>query len=302
MIEGKSGFPDLLEAEAFVLASEASYNDAVREAGRRILGNERFRMATLAGPSCSGKTTTANRLSAMFAKEGRDLHIISIDDFFYGRHEIQRRAKEMGEEPDYETVKAIDLDLFRSTVEAIRRGGEVKVPTFDFTLGERGAYRTFCADHDDFFLFEGIQAVYPEITSILGHSDCLSIFIEARSSLKIGSEIFLPPEIRFFRRLVRDYKFRASSPHFIFDIWENVRKNEVTNIYPYADESDVHIDSTMAYGINMLKPELQPILDSMKKDMEFGEKAIGLLDKIRDIQPIPSHLLPENSVFHEFLG
>lgn len=302
MKEGKISFPDLLEAETFVAASEASYNDAVREAGRRILENERFRMATLAGPSCSGKTTTANRLSQMFLKAGRDLHIISIDDFFYGRHEIQRRAKETGEEPDYETVNAIDLGLFKTTVDAIRRGGEVKVPTFDFTLGERGAYRTFRADHDDFFLFEGIQAVYPEITSILGHSDCLSIFIEARSSLKIGDTTFLPPEIRFFRRLVRDYKFRASTPHFIFDIWENVRKNEVSNIYPYAEDADVHIDSTMAYGINMLKPELQPILSSMEKDPEFGEKARDLLGKIRDIQPIPSHILPENSVFHEFLG
>ena len=302
MKEGKISFPDLLEAEAFVEASEASYNDSVREAGRRILQNERFRMATLAGPSCSGKTTTANRLSQMFAKAGKDLHIISIDDFFYGRQEIHRRAKETGEEPDYETVNAIDLSLFRSTIEAIRRGGEVKAPTFDFTLGERGAYRTFRADYDDFFLFEGIQAVYPEITSILGHEDCLSVFIEAKSPLKIEEQIFLPPEIRFFRRLVRDFKFRASTPHFIFDIWENVRKNEVANIYPYADDADIHIDSTMAYGVNMLKPELESILLSMKDDAVYGEKARAFLETIRDIQPIPSSLLPENSVFHEFLG
>ncbi len=302
MKEGRLSFPDLLEAEAFVRASEAAYNDAVAETADAILRMPEARFVTLSGPSCSGKTTTANRLSQALASAGKDLHIISIDDFFISRREIYRRAAEKGTEPDFETIDAVDLPLFHKTVNAIRRGGEVDVPTFDFESGERGQNRKFRADRDDVFLFEGIQAVYPDIMQILGHEDCYSVYIEASESLRIGNSLFLPPEIRFFRRLVRDNKFRGADPLFVFSAWEGVRKNELKNIYPYTGGVDKTLNSTMAYGVNMLKPFLIPLLTEVLENATYGKEASRLLDAIREIEPIPASVLPANSVFHEFVG
>lgn len=302
MKEGRACFPDDLEAAAFVATCEASYNDAVRNAARRILSSDTYRMVTLSGPTCSGKTTTASRLLAAVTAADKDLHIISIDDFYYHRADIIRRAKEEGRAPDYETAEAIDLSLFEKTVAAIRRGGEVRVPTYDFVIGERTEDRIFRADEDDIFLFEGIQAIYPEVTEILGHADCLSMFIEAKDAIKINDKLFLPPEIRFFRRIVRDYKFRGSEPVFIFRNWEGVRKNELKNIYPHASEVDIHLDSTMAYGINMLKSSLIPLLTDVKDHPEFGSEARRMLDSLEGIEEISHSLLPANSVYHEFVG
>ncbi len=302
MKEGRLSFPDILEAEAFVRASEAAYNDAVAETAEAILHMPDLRFVTLSGPTCSGKTTTANRLSQALAEAGKDLHIVSIDDFFHSRREIYRRAAERGTDPDFETIDAVDVPLFAKTVNAIRRGGEVDVPTFDFESGERGKNRKFRADRDDIFLFEGIQAVYPEIMQILGHEDCYSVYVEASESLRIGNALFLPPEIRFFRRLVRDRKFRGADPLFIFKAWEGVRKNELKNIYPYTGGVDKSLNSTMAYGVNMLKPDLVKLLSEVVDDPTYGREARRLLEAIKEIDPIPTSLLPVNSVYHEFVG
>ncbi len=302
MLEGKRSFESIDIARDFVNRSEQAYNDAINALTHEIEKKEHCRILTLSGPSCSGKTTTANRIDRHLLTLGKDVHTISIDDFFYDRDLIYERAHARGEEPDFETVDAIDLSLFRKTVNAIRAGGEVIVPTFDFKTGKRSESRVFHAEERDVFLFEGIQALYPEIVSIIGKHDMFSIFIEVKEGVRFGDTVFLPEEVRFLRRLVRDNYFRNASPEFIYYLWEGVRQNEIKNIYPYIGDADFHISSSMAYGVNMLMSHVVPLFSSLLGHQTLSSNAAQWLDRLQGIEALSSELLPEDSVFREFVG
>ena len=302
MLEGRRAFRNEEDARAFILESEACYNTAIDSLVSEILRRPSCRILTLSGPSCSGKTTTANRLDRAMALVDKDVHTISIDDFFYERDVIYKKAAERGEKPDFETVDAVDLDLFMKTVSEIQRGGEVYAPTFDFVTGKRGKPRLFHAEERDVFLFEGIQALYPEIVSIIGKSEMFSIFIEVHDGVSFGDALFLPEELRFLRRLVRDNKYRNAAPNLIYKMWSGVRANEIKNIYPNLSDVDFRMSSTMAYGVNMLRPHLIPLFTELLEDPEYTHLAAQELRRMEDIQPLSASLLPENSVFREFVG
>ena len=113
--------------------------------------------------------------------------------------------------------------------------------------------------------------------------------------------MYLPNEIRLMRRLVRDYRFRASTPEFTFYLWQSVRANEEKSIFPYADRCDYFIDSTMPYEIGMLKPYLQTIFARIPKENAFWSDAEKILKKIDAIEEISSDYITENSLYKEFI-
>ncbi len=302
MLEGKRVFCDEQEKKDFVNLSEKRYNDAISSLTQAISEQKDCRIFTLSGPTCSGKTTTANRIDRHLLEKGKDLHTISIDDFFYDRDTIYKRAKATGREPDFETVDAIDLSLFDATVSAIQRGGEVSVPTFDFKTGMRAEPRIFHAEERDVFLFEGIQAVYPEIVSIIGKNAMFSIYIEADDGISFGDVSYRKDEIRFLRRLVRDFHFRNAAPEFIYELWKGVRANELQNIYPNLGGIDFSINSTMAYDVNMLLPHLVPLFRSLLSHPTLASKAEYELSRLSGIEGLSPDLLPSDSVFREFVG
>ncbi len=302
MLEGRRVFCDEQEKKDFVDASEQRYNDAISHLTSAISAHKDCRIYTLSGPTCSGKTTTANRIDRHLLEKGKELHTVSIDDFFYDRDTIYKRAKEKGREPDFETVDSIDLDLFQKTVEAIRRGGEVTVPTFDFMTGARGEARVFRIEERDVFLFEGIQAVYPEIVSIIGKNEMFSVYIEAEDGISFGDVTYRKDEIRFLRRLVRDHQFRNAAPAFIYELWRGVRENEEKNIYPNLGGIDFRINSTMAYDVNMLLPHLVPLFQSLRSHATLASFAEFELSRLAGIEGLQKELLPRDSVFREFVG
>mgnify|MGYP002511666807 CR=1 FL=1 len=126
----------------------------------------------------------------------------------------------------------------------------------------------------------------------------VSIYICAQSAVKIGDKIFEPDEIRFLRRIVRDYNFRGASPEFTMYLWESVRRNEEENIFPHVKNCDMQIDSTLAFDVNILKPYLENILKKMPADNEFICAARRIIEKIKEIEPVSRDYLAENSLYN----
>ncbi len=288
------------EGAAFVRLCDADFHRRLTELAQRIVLEDSIECIALSGPSCSGKTTMARILTEEITKNGKCAVVLSIDDFFRER----TVPKSLEYKVDYDSVNAIDLPYFAACVDKMLRGENTVLPRFDFVDGVRLDGEEYRSTPGDILIFEGIQAVYPEVTRLLEPYHMKSVCICVTESLTINGTTFAPEEIRLARRIVRDYKFRSATPEFTFHIWEGVRENEEKNILPYINRCDYLIDSLLAYEPFMLAPHLSPLLESVPLDSPYFMSAMSLLEKFRCVEgsEIPESLLTEQSLYHEFLG
>ncbi len=302
IIKAPLGFEGGDEMARFVNGCEKEFEKRLGDTVRSIGEIEELRVISLCGPTCSGKTTAANKIISEFREQGRRVNVISIDDFYYDKEILRKKSQERGEDGiDYDSVQTIDLPLLSEFVENIFSSSELYCPVFDFNSGARTSYRKIECGENDIFIFEGIQAIYPEVTELLGAHGYCSVYISPRSAIALGDRVLEPNELRFLRRIVRDRNFRSTSAEFTFRIWESVRENEENHIFPYADSCLFNIDSTFAYEIGILRPYLETALGEMAEDSLYRAEAEEILDTIRYAEPIPTELLSENSLYREFV-
>lgn len=301
MKQAETRFRDMDAAAAYIAVCEASFENRLRAVCREAAAGGR-RILTLAGPSCSGKTTTAEMLKQEFAAIGKHLHTISIDDFYYDRDVLIARSRARGGEIDYDSPETVDVPRFAAVVREITSEPVACVPRFSFREGRRTGMRQIACTPSDAFLFEGIQAVYPELTRYLAGSPYEALFISVESAIEVGGTVFEPREVRFLRRLVRDYKFRATDAENTYTIWQSVLDNENGHIYPNIAPDVTRIDSALAYEVQVIKPFVLEVLDTLPPDSRFAADAAALRAKLAPIAPIPADLVPKNSVFREFIG
>ncbi len=300
----KMKFDSPEEAHTFVRGCEADFEARFSALATQLIGDRAVKIITLSGPSCSGKTTAANKLVAEFAKYSKRVNIISIDDFYYDKHKLSEISRLKGlENVDYDSADTIDIEALHDFCEEIFDNGspQVHCPIFDFTKGKRVGYRSIECTDDDIFVFEGIQAIYPQVTSIFSEHDYCSVHICPMSTVDVEGITFEPNEIRLLRRLVRDNNFRATGAEQTFAIWQGVRHNEEMNIFPFTSECMYHIDSAFACEISLLKPYLEDMLAKMPIDSEYYAEAMDILDKIAPICAIPRDYISENSLYREFI-
>lgn len=253
----------------------------------------------LSGPTCSGKTTTANKLIDGFHEIGKAVTVISIDDFFHERDDA--RAVKENEKLDYDSVDVLDLPLLRACIKNAKAGNNIKVPIFDFVSQSRIGYNAHYITEDEVVLFEGIQAVYPEVTSSFD-APFMGIFINVNEDVLLNGVFFSRDDIRLIRRLVRDRKFRGATADFTFYLWESVRENEDKSIYPNKNICSVQLDSYMGYELFLIKPYILEVLDEVQTDSKYYEIAKGLRDKFVGLDEINYDYIPQNSLYTEFLG
>ena len=234
-------FQNEKEILAFVYEAEANYKNQVLDIARKISEIKNLRFLTLAGPSCSGKTTTSYILEEELKAHDITVKIISIDDFYRDRADISDDEK-----PDYESISAIDFPVFAECVEKILREETAMIPKFDFKSGSRTEMNPYMSSANEIVVFEGIQAIYPEIIATLPKETFKSIYICPEEDVRAGGNIFDKREVRFYRRLVRDYLFRNATVSRTLDLWEGVVANEDKNIIPYGAHADFIINSFLS--------------------------------------------------------
>ena len=186
--------------------------------------------------------------------------------------------------------------------------GSASIPVFDFVTGYTTEYRDLTVPDgvEPIFLFEGIQAVYPEVAALFAGIPERSIFINVmKETVLVDGEgkarVFSPEEIRLLRRLVRDEAKRGTSPDFTLTLWHSVRENEVHSIDPYAGDCDYGIDSNMAFDVHMLAPHLRRIFALKPCDGNETEWAERILASVEGVEGIDPACLAPNSLYHEFI-
>ena len=286
---------------AFIRECDEKLSEKMDAISKEICADGNIKLIGLIGPPCSGKTTAAVMLEKSFFWMGKKLPTISIDEFYFDKEVLHSRAK--NGEIDYDSPETIDTAELRRFVGEIFTKDRSHAPIFDFTLGRRNGYREYECGEDDIFLFEGIQVLYPEISKIFldsGHSS-VEIYIAPQGSVEMGDKIFLPNEIRLMRRIVRDRNFRGTDAEFTLKLWKSVRENEENNIFPYVGKCKYSIDTTMPYEIGVLKPFLVSALDCVPADSPYRKEADLMLEKIESAVSISCKLIPENSIYKEFV-
>ncbi len=303
-------FASPADGVALVKASEAAFDAQLDHAAAAIVADcieHNVRILRLSGPTCAGKTTTADKLTAVLEAAGRVVYPISLDDFFYDREVLLALSDGSGE-LDYDSVKTIDLPTLSACVHALVETGRADIPVFDFISGNRKGTKELVvpAGVEPVFLFEGIQAVYPEVAALFGGMPQRSIFINVLRPTTVydaaGEErIFAPETLRLYRRLVRDEAKRGACPDFTLELWRSVRANEESSILPYADGCDYGIDSNMAFDIHMLAPHLHRIFREHPCDGPEVAVAADILASLAGIEPISDDCIADNSLYHEFI-
>ena len=283
-------------------SGERHFSEQLQRVCEELLAHRELHFFGLTGPTCSGKTTAAKLLTHAFEADGRRVHVISVDDFYYDKTHLLELTRKKGLDTlDYDSEDTIDIDLFGACVESLRAHRSTQLPRFNFHTGLREAGERIVPSDEDVFLFEGIQILYPRVDEILRSDSYRCIRIEPLSAVEVGGVCYVPNELRLMRRLVRDFRFRSTSPEFTLMLWQSVRSNEDASIFPNVHRCHYSIDSTMPYEVGILKPYLEEILPLVPQNDPQICVAKGILERMKSVSPINADLICENSLYKEFI-
>ena len=292
----------LLSVKGFIDKCDADFALKLDNIAKDRVSKKDIRPVRLSGPTCSGKTTAAEMLTRAFEKYGKRALTVSIDDFYFDTHVLKSNSKKKGFDGiDYDSAETIDLCELKRFVEEIFVSDEVHCPVFDFKTGSRREHRVLKVCDDDVFIFEGIQAVYPEVTAMFETHRSVGIFIAPMTEHVFNDKVIKPNDLRLMRRLVRDHKYRNTAPEFTFGLWESVRNNEERSIFPYVDTCEYKVDSAMPYELGVLRPHLEKILSPIKEEDYGYESAQKILTLVKDIDIISDTLIGKDSLYKEFI-
>lgn len=288
------------EAQKYVNLCENNFQRELTEVIEQLFEDAHPKIIALSGPTCSGKTTTAKKLTERISDAGRNTVMLSIDDFFLNRKE---RNVVDGKAPDYDSVKAIDLEYLGKVTSRLLGGREALLPQYSFLETSRVGYNEYYPHERDIYVYEGIQAVYPEVTAMFSHA-YKSIFISVMDDICYNGVTLTKHEIRLLRRIVRDHRFRNASAEFTLHLWEGVRDNEEKSIFPNAGNCDVYVDSFLDYEPFIIAPLADELLATVPHNSRYIREACELREKIAvfECNHFDDRMIPENSVFHEFIG
>ena len=189
------------EWKSFVERCDDDLEMRMDAVARQVASIPELRFIGLTGPTCSGKTTAARKLTECLEEYGHRVHVISIDDFYYDKDYLHEMAEDDPDvEIDYDSEATIDIELLREKVEALMACRETRLPRFDFQTGYRVEGKLIQPRESDVFLFEGIQVLYPKVREILNRGIYRCIYIYPASSIEQGGEVFDPEELRLMRR------------------------------------------------------------------------------------------------------
>lgn len=292
---------------AFMEEEDARYFSEIDRVARRLQSDGGHVFVMLAGPSSSGKTTTAFYLQRRLQALGTQAHVVSLDDFYRGRGLAPRLPDGSF---DYESPDALDLPVLARCLQQLAETGSAELPVFDFTTGRPAAHtRTLALQEQAIVIFEGIHALTPSLRLELPHGTVHKLFVNTLSRVTDGGETVLKRrDLRLTRRLLRDERFRACPVEETLRMWQQVARGEELYLFPHTDDVDLLIDTTLAYEPCLLGPPLLPQLRKLERGHpadpadSADPAAKRLLLALPRFVPLPVEQLPQDSLLHEFLG
>ena len=284
-----------------ILVQEALQERRIGDIAEEIYNRPDVKFVLVAGPSSSGKTTFAHRLSIQLRSFGLRPHIISMDNWFVNR---EKTPVDIDGNYDFDCIEAVDTELFNEDMAALLAGEEVDLPTFDFKKGKR-VYKgqKLRMDEDDILVIEGIHGLNPISSRELPDENKFKIYTSALTSLNIDEHNRISSaDTRLLRRIVRDARTRGNSAQETIDGWKKVREGEEKYIFPFQNNVDAVFNSVLIYEQAVLKQFAEPLLFNVQKDEPSYYEAKRLLKFLDYFVGIDTAAIPANSICREFVG
>ncbi|MBQ4255725.1 MAG: nucleoside kinase [Bacilli bacterium] len=285
----------------FINLCEARHNRMLCELGQLIEDDiSDISLICIAGPSSSGKTTFANRLRIELLSRGIRPIRISLDDYYLpkDRYPIGPDGK-----PDYESIDALDIELFNQNMVDLINGEEVALPKYDFQLGKQVPGRVVRLGKNEPIIVEGIHALNERMTSDIPKEKKFRIFISPQAQINLDDHNPLSlTDLRLIRRIVRDYQFRGSSAEETLGMWPSVRAGEFKWIYDHQEGSDYVFNSLLSYELPVMKKYAMPLLNKIDKESMYFPAAARLMAMLKYFISMDDKWVPSNSLMREFIG
>lgn len=288
-------------ATDLINVAEALQEKRIAQIADDICRRKDIKVVLISGPSSSGKTTFSKRLSVQLMANGRYPYPISLDDYFVDRMHTPRDEKG---DYDYESLYALDLNLFNSQLESLVKGETVEIPRFNFTTGQREYKGNFLTLKENMIIIlEGIHALNPELTPHIAEENKYRIYVSALTTTLLDNHNYIPTtDNRLLRRIIRDYNYRGYSAEETINRWPSVRAGEVKWIFPYQENADAMFNSALLFELSVLKSHVEPILYQVPESSPAFSEACRLRRFMEYFLPVPDHDIPPTSLLREFLG
>ena len=257
----------------------------------------------LAGPSSSGKTTSANRLATQLRVHGKKPILMSLDDYYIDRDKI---APGPDGKLDLEHINTIDTDLFRRDMARLLSGEEVELPSFNFKKGRREWLGHKLRLHkDSVIIVEGLHGLNPAmLPENVDKNLIFRLYVSPLLPLNLDNHNRIPTSyLRLLRRIVRDYETRGSSVQNTLSMWDSVRRGEKRWIFPYQENADVIFNSSTLYELAVLKKHIFPLLTAVEPEDECYEEVRAIVKILNYVQEADvDDEIPPTSLVREFIG
>ena len=260
------------------------------------------RLLLIAGPSSSGKTTFAHRLSIALRVHGLQPVKISLDDYYIDRDKI---PLEPDGTRDFERIETLDLELLSDHLNRLLAGETVNLPEFDFVSGTRSGHtHPLTVDRSQPIIIEGIHGLNGRLTAGVPAHLKFKVYISPLTMLNLDDHNRIhTTDARLLRRIVRDYQFRGTPPEETLGMWGSVRRGEEKYIFPFQERADAMFNSALTYELCIMKKYAYPALQAVPPESPHYTLARRLVKFLNYIETADvEDEIPLNSILREFIG
>lgn len=284
-----------------ILVAEALHELRIAEiAGQIAQRRQNIRVVLIAGPSSSGKTTFSKRLSVQLLAQGISPYPLEMDNYFVDR---ELTPKDENGAYDYEALDTLNRPLLNDHLKRLIAGEAVQLPHYNFKSGKSEPGEVVQLEPGQLIILEGIHGLNPNLLPQIPPEQTFRIYVSCLTQLNLDRHNRISTtDTRLLRRIVRDARERGYTAQQTIHGWESVRRGEKFNIFPYQENADLMFNSALVYELSGLKPLVEPLLRQVPYGTPEHIEAKRLLAFLEWFLPVDLELVPDNSIFREFVG
>ena len=286
----------------FIEITETFQQKNISNIASQIIEKGTVKVVLIAGPSSSGKTTSAKKLALELRAMGYQPKIISLDCYYLGRDKTP--LDEEGK-PDFECLEALNIELLNQNLVDLFAGKEVCIPSYDFHSGtsyfDENCKMTL--EENEILIMEGIHGINDKLTPKVPAEYKFKIYLSALTQLNLDDHNRISTsDNRLIRRIVRDNNFRGKPAAGTIEMWPSVTRGEELHIFPFQNNADAILNTALDYEFSVLRVYAAPLLRQVTPMEKEYSEARRLLNFLENFSTIPPTAVPPRSIIREFIG